>query len=126
MKLNYITQNRNVNDMKQNLYLLDFCIYISDNNTDLYFVLHHTATIPLNNNSYFFCAVPSILLNAYHYPDSKAHGANMGPTWALSATDGPKVEPCYQDIVFILPLCTPADGGSVASPECRIKSNRMA
>ena len=23
------------------------------------------------------------------YPDSKVHGANMGPTWVLSAPDGP-------------------------------------
>ena len=23
------------------------------------------------------------------FPDSKVHGANMGPTWALSAPDGP-------------------------------------
>ena len=32
-------------------------------------------------------------------PDSKIHGANMGPTWVLSAPDGPHVgprEPCYQ------------------------------
>ena len=28
------------------------------------------------------------------YPDSKVHGANMGPTWVLSAPDGPH-EPCY-------------------------------
>ena len=28
-------------------------------------------------------------------PDSKVHGANMGPTWVLSAPDGPH-EPCYQ------------------------------
>ena len=28
-------------------------------------------------------------------PDSKVHGANMGPTWALSAPDGPH-ELCYQ------------------------------
>ena len=27
------------------------------------------------------------------YPDSKAHGANMGPTWVLSAPDGPHVGP---------------------------------
>ena len=27
-------------------------------------------------------------------PDSKVHGANMGPTWVLSAPDGPH-EPCY-------------------------------
>ena len=32
-------------------------------------------------------------------PDSKVHGANMGPTWVLSAPDGPHAgshEPCYQ------------------------------
>ena len=29
----------------------------------------------------------------YAYPDSKVHGANMGPTWVLSAPDGPHVGP---------------------------------
>ena len=29
----------------------------------------------------------------YHNPDSKVHGANMGPTWVLSAPDGPHVGP---------------------------------
>ena len=29
----------------------------------------------------------------YNYPDSKVHGANMGPTWVLSAPDGPHVGP---------------------------------
>ena len=32
-------------------------------------------------------------------PDSKVHGANMGPTWVLSAPGGPHVgahKPCYQ------------------------------
>ena len=24
----------------------------------------------------------------HHFPDSKVHGANMGPTWVLSAPDG--------------------------------------
>ena len=28
------------------------------------------------------------------YPDSKVHGANMGPTWVLSAPDGPILSPC--------------------------------
>ena len=28
-------------------------------------------------------------------PDSKVHVAHMGPTWVLSAPDGPH-EPCYQ------------------------------
>ena len=27
------------------------------------------------------------------FPDSKVHGANMGPTWILSAPDGPHVGP---------------------------------
>ena len=30
-----------------------------------------------------------------HIPNRKVHGANMGPTWALSAPDGPH-EPCCQ------------------------------
>ena len=28
-----------------------------------------------------------------NYPDNKVHGANMGPTWDLSAPDGPHVGP---------------------------------
>ena len=28
-----------------------------------------------------------------HVPDSKVHGTNMGPTWVLSAPDGPHVGP---------------------------------
>ena len=31
--------------------------------------------------------------NVQYYPDSKVHGANMGPTWVLSAPDGPHVGP---------------------------------
>ena len=27
------------------------------------------------------------------FPDNKVHGANMGPTWVLSAPDGPHVGP---------------------------------
>ena len=30
---------------------------------------------------------------AYRFPDSKVYGANMGPTWVLSAPDGPHVGP---------------------------------
>ena len=29
----------------------------------------------------------------YGNPDSKDHGANMGPTWVLSAPDGPHFAP---------------------------------
>ena len=28
-----------------------------------------------------------------YFPDSKVHGANLGPTWVLSAPDGPHVGP---------------------------------
>ena len=28
-----------------------------------------------------------------YYPDSKVYAANMGPTWVLSAPDGPHVGP---------------------------------
>ena len=32
-------------------------------------------------------------LKQYTYPDSKVHRTNMGPTWVLSAPDGPHVSP---------------------------------
>ena len=28
-----------------------------------------------------------------NFPDNKVHGTNIGPTWALSAPDGPHVGP---------------------------------
>ena len=33
------------------------------------------------------------LVHGRGVPDSKVHGANMGPTWVLSAPDGPHVGP---------------------------------
>ena len=35
----------------------------------------------------------SVDMSVYGIPDSKVHGANMGPTWVLSAPDGPHVGP---------------------------------
>ena len=32
-------------------------------------------------------------VNLTNFPESKVHGANMGPTWVLSAPDGPHVGP---------------------------------
>ena len=32
-------------------------------------------------------------IQSHEYPDSKVHGANMGPTSALSVPDGPHVDP---------------------------------
>ena len=32
-------------------------------------------------------------MRRHRIPDSKVHGANIGPTWVLSAPDGPHVDP---------------------------------
>ena len=36
------------------------------------------------------------------HPDTKVHGANMGPTWVLSAPDGPHVRPMNLAIRAVL------------------------
>ena len=45
--------------------------------------------------------IPSGNIN---YPDSKVHGANMGPTWVLSAPDGPHVDPMICAIWVVLTI----------------------
>ena len=40
-------------------------------------------------------------------PDSKVHGANMGPTWVLSAPDGPHVSPMNLSITVYSYLRVP-------------------
>ena len=46
---------------------------------------------------YWVCKRPEIGpdkgANGYAWPHGKIHGANMGPTWVLSAPDGPHVGP---------------------------------
>ena len=54
----------------------------------------------------------------FQCPDSKVHGANMGPTWVLSSPDGPHVGPMNpaigmgishnnaHDVVSLLQKCT--------------------
>ena len=58
--------------------------------------LNHSQTSTVQmlefGNGYFFH-------RPLNCPDSKFHGVNMGPTWVLSAPDGPHVGPmkhCYQ------------------------------
>ena len=56
-----------------------------------------------------------ILENDDTHPDNKVHGANMGPTWVLSAPDGPHVDPMnltiraaiydIPGVVWIICLC---------------------
>ena len=48
-------------------------------------------------------ALLDTLKKSHVYPDSQIHGANMGPTWVLSAPDGPHVGPMNPAIrVFIV------------------------
>ena len=57
-----------------------------------------------------FLTIGDTLLNqagVNHYdPDSKVHGANTGPTWVLSAPDGPHVGPMNLAIRGGLPKAT--------------------
>ena len=52
-----------------------------------------------SNNPLFKQRWPNLPL---HFPDSKVHGANMGPTWVLSAQDGPHVGPVNLAIWVIM------------------------
>ena len=63
----------------------------------------------------------------WEVPDSKVHGANMGPTWVLSAPDGPHLGPMnlavrdllryYTGIIVQTPNYWPFVLGSLNSPE---------
>ena len=53
-------------------------------------------TIGCNYSSMLFSIFWFLAGQRWHpdmHPDSKVHGANMGPTWVLSAPDGPHVGP---------------------------------
>ena len=49
-----------------------------------------------------------VLFTIHYNPDSRVHGVSMGPTWALSAPDGPCVGPMNHAIkeVFRIPAAT--------------------
>ena len=53
-----------------------------------WYTKRNTCRLAATNNSIHICAGYS-----HTYLDSKVHGANMGPTWVLSAPDGPHVGP---------------------------------
>ena len=55
-----------------------------------------------------------------HYPDSKVHGANMGPTWVLSVPDGPHVGPMNLAIW----VCQPVPYTAVKSAMSRVLRRR--
>ena len=64
---------------------------------------HYRNTIKQNFNTRFLRRYL-----AKDYPDSKVHGAKMGSTWVLSATDGPHVGPMNLAIRVI--CCLDAGG----------------
>ena len=48
----------------------------------------------------------SYVLHFCYYPDSTVHGANLGPTWVLSAPDGPHVGPMNLAIRVVIQYCS--------------------
>ena len=52
---------------------------------------------------------PTTTKKLLNLPDSKVHGANMGPTWVLSAPCWAH-KPCYQGSVLLVPLCVGSTG----------------
>ena len=80
-----------------NLYLSNILCVIPSDDPPGYLVLYQTIINPLSSN-----LLGAILRDDCLFPDSKVHGANMGPTWVLSAPDGPHVGPMNLAIrVFI-------------------------
>ena len=55
--------------------------------------LKHHCIIKLKSFVHITNKHPLLITTKRDNPDSKVHGANMGPTWVLSAPDGPYVGP---------------------------------
>ena len=83
--IKYIKYNWNIYTDTLNTYILGKGVGIRGLYLrGLYFIWNTPNNIV--TESFCWWCVPSI-------PDSKLHGANMGPTWVLSAPDGPRVGP---------------------------------
>ena len=63
---------------------------------------------------YCFCA--DLDISSEQFLDSKVHGANMGPTWVLSAPDGPHVGPMNLAIRVVTQLWVPRQVGCDSVP----------
>ena len=61
----------------------------------IYIYIHMRHQLLMLSHVNMFLLTFSIMIGMllYDYPDSKVHGTNMGPTWGLSAPDGPHVGP---------------------------------
>ena len=69
------------------------------------------------SNSWMFYCLMRYAYTAWNIPDSKVHGANLGPTWVLSVPDGPHVGPmnlAIRDAFESVHLATA--NGSLESP----------
>ena len=65
------------------------CKRLALNNLNIMTSLQIQTSCPNSNDPRKVSNIPK----QYDIPDSKVHGANMGPTWVLSAPDGPHVGP---------------------------------
>ena len=70
--------------------------------------------IPIDDNCNYCCGACEshwcFCTYCWYSPDNKVHGANMEPTWVLSAPDGPHVGPmnlAIRELVIDLCLMTP-------------------
>ena len=67
-------------------------VYLITNNADSTVKIMQNIIYSYNLSYLYFsyCNIPATI-KLWMYPDSKVHGANMGPTWVLSAPNGPHV-----------------------------------
>ena len=82
--------------------LSDFGRYQPDESCNVY---HQTSNQCDRHRGAIHCVLSVWAKYVYISPDSKAHGANMGPTWVLSAPDGPHVGPMNLAIWVCMPMC---------------------
>ena len=91
-----ITDNSNM--MQQWLYILaqhSHYINLTNQPKPVYDILSY---IYIHEIYYILHVHEFIITKNEHIPDSKVHGANMRPTWVLSAPDGPHGDPMRRAI----------------------------
>ena len=77
-----------------------YCVLIKVKYTNIFWQIHRNIwdqclswPTPIDYTTYISTAQTSLSLQSVILPDSIVHGACMGPTWVLSAPDGPHVGP---------------------------------
>ena len=77
------------NDTKQHQHMWGLNPIIEIRQSDHLFI----STMELSVRHYLYIEQGPWIFPRYAYPDSKVHGANIGPTWVLPAPDGPHMGP---------------------------------